>query len=200
MGLVLIMVGFYQSWNVAFGIFNLCVISAVMALGVNMQWGYAGLFNVGVMGFTALGGLTAVLVSMPPVAEAWAVAGGDIALSVLSLIATVAAIIFARRAVPRALRLPVTLVLLLAGYFVIGYFFGPATDAIESINPALSGYLGGAGLPVVLAWPIEAVRSTDWMPSMMIIAVSSVSFRNRMPQTSAVSSRNTCPLAATTDW
>ena len=70
--LVLIMVGFYQSWNVAFGIFNLCVISAVMALGVNMQWGYAGLFNVGVMGFTALGGLTAVLVSMPPVTEAWA--------------------------------------------------------------------------------------------------------------------------------
>jgi branched-chain amino acid transport system permease protein len=28
-----------------------------MALGVNMQWGYAGLFNVGVMGFVALGGL-----------------------------------------------------------------------------------------------------------------------------------------------
>jgi hypothetical protein len=38
-----------------------------MALGVNMQWGYAGLFNVGVMGFVALGGLAAVLVSMPPV-------------------------------------------------------------------------------------------------------------------------------------
>jgi len=154
MGLVLIIVGFYQSWNVAFGIFNLCVISAIMALGVNMQWGYAGLFNVGVMGFTALGGLTAVLISMPPVTEAWAVAGGDIALSLLSLVGTVVAIIFARRAVPSGLRLPVTLVLLLAGYFVIGHFFGPAKDKIESINPALSGYLGGAGLPVVLAWPI----------------------------------------------
>ena len=27
-----------------------------MALGVNLQWGFAGLFNVGVMGFVALGG------------------------------------------------------------------------------------------------------------------------------------------------
>jgi len=59
--LVLLGVGLFQSWNVAFGIFNLCLISAVMALGVNMQWGYAGLFNVGIMGFTALGGAFAGL-------------------------------------------------------------------------------------------------------------------------------------------
>ncbi|CAM3535117.1 branched-chain amino acid ABC transporter permease [Thalassospira profundimaris] len=157
MCLVLIAIGFLQSWNVAFGIFNLCVISAVMALGVNMQWGYAGLFNVGVMGFTALGGLTAVLVSMPPVGEAWAAAGGDIALSLLSLAGTIIAVIYARRFVHPALKLPVTLVLLLAGYFLIGVFFGPATDAIESIDPALSGYLGGAGLPVLVAWPLAGL-------------------------------------------
>ena len=83
MALVLVGVGFYQSWNVAFGILNLCLISAIMALGVNMQWGYAGLFNVGIMGFTALGGLTAVLVSMPPVAEAWSAGGVGIFLSAL---------------------------------------------------------------------------------------------------------------------
>ena len=32
--------------------------------------------------------------------------------------------------------------------------FGPATQAIEGVNPALSGYLGGLGLPIVLAWPV----------------------------------------------
>ncbi len=32
-----------------------------MALGVNIQWGYAGLFNVGTMAFAALGGLAAAL-------------------------------------------------------------------------------------------------------------------------------------------
>ena len=38
---------------VSLTILNLCLISAIMALGVNIQWGYAGLFNVGVMGFAA---------------------------------------------------------------------------------------------------------------------------------------------------
>ena len=35
-------------------VLNLCLISAIMTLGVNIQWGYAGLVNFGMMGFTAL--------------------------------------------------------------------------------------------------------------------------------------------------
>ena len=154
MGLVLIFVGLFQSWNVAFGILNLCLISAIMALGVNMQWGYAGLFNVGIMGFTALGGLTAVLVSMPPVAAAWRVAGGDLALAAGALIATVVAVVLARRRVARELRLWVSLAIVLPGIFAISVLLEPATDAIEAIDPALSGYLGGLGLPVLIAWPL----------------------------------------------
>ena len=154
MGLVLIAVGFFQSWNVAFGILNLCLISAIMALGVNMQWGYAGLFNVGIMGFTALGALAAVLISMAPVQEAWQVAGGDLFLSFLSLVGTVVAIMLARRAVPRGLRPYVVVLLLIPGYFLTTLFFGPATERIEAIDPALTGYLGGLGLPVLLAWPV----------------------------------------------
>ena len=72
---LLMLVGFLQSWNLSLAIINLCLISAVMALGVNIQWGYAGLLNVGVMGFAALGGLAAVLVSAPPVQEAWEAGG-----------------------------------------------------------------------------------------------------------------------------
>ena len=48
MALLLMIVGFGQSWNVALAIFNLCLISAVMSMGLNMQWGFAGLFNAGV--------------------------------------------------------------------------------------------------------------------------------------------------------
>ena len=58
--------GFTQSWNAALLILNMGLISAIMALGVNLQWGFAGLFNIGIMGFVALGGLAAVLVAMPP--------------------------------------------------------------------------------------------------------------------------------------
>mgnify|MGYP001406194706 CR=1 FL=1 len=57
MALLLMSVGFIQSWDVSLTLLNLCIISAIMALGVNIQWGYAGLFNVGTMGFAALGAL-----------------------------------------------------------------------------------------------------------------------------------------------
>ena len=60
MGLI-ILVGIFQSWNVALSIFNMCLISAVMTMGANVQWGYAGLINFGLMGYAALGGLAAVL-------------------------------------------------------------------------------------------------------------------------------------------
>ena len=154
MALVLAIVGFYQSWNVAFGILNLCLISAIMTLGVNMQWGYAGLFNVGIMGFTALGGLAAVLISMPPVNEAWAAGGGGIVLSLLSLIAVIAAIVIARRLVPAALRLPITILLIVLGFFLIRTFLGPATGRIEAVNPAHTGYLGGMNLPILASWAV----------------------------------------------
>ena len=57
MALLIIIVGFLQSWGVALSIVNLCLISAVMTMGVNIQWGYSGLINFGVMGFLAIGGL-----------------------------------------------------------------------------------------------------------------------------------------------
>jgi branched-chain amino acid transport system permease protein len=53
--------GFFQSWNLSLTILNMAIVSAIMAMGVNIQWGYAGLFNVGIMGFAALGGLAVVL-------------------------------------------------------------------------------------------------------------------------------------------
>ena len=40
--------------------------------------GYAGLINFGLMGYAALGGLAAVLISVDPVQEAWSAGGFDI--------------------------------------------------------------------------------------------------------------------------
>ena len=73
--LLIILVGVFQSWNIALSILNFCLISAVMTMGANIQWGYAGLINFGIMGYTALGGLAAVLVSVAPVQEAWSAGG-----------------------------------------------------------------------------------------------------------------------------
>jgi branched-chain amino acid transport system permease protein len=154
MGLLLIAVGIGQSWNVALGILNLCLISAIMSLGVNIQWGYAGLFNVGIMGFAALGGLTAVLVSMPPITEAWAVGGKGIGAAFLSLLATITAIVLVRRYVPDYLRFWATVITVVVGFILIRSLLDPAVESIESVNPAHTGYLGGMGLPIVFSWAL----------------------------------------------
>ena len=148
--------GFTQSWNVALGILNMGLISAIMALGVNMQWGYAGLFNVGVMGFVALGGLGAIIVSMPPVNEAWAAGGLRVIFALIVGAASIAAAVFAwtRLKGRGSLRVLALLAILIAGFFLFRGLFDPAVAAIEAVNPATSGYLGGLGLPVLIAWPI----------------------------------------------
>ena len=71
------------------------------------------------------------------------------------LIAAIAAVVFARRKLPPGgLRMVVTAVLLLVGYGIVRIFFDPATDLIEDVDPAKTGYLGGLDLPILLSWPV----------------------------------------------
>lgn len=150
--------GFVLSWNVALNILNMALISAIMALGVNMQWGYAGLFNIGVMGFVALGGLATVIISMPPVGEAWAAGGVRLLLGlVLGAATIVAAILLWSRMTPGRARVLVVVAVLLVGFIAYRMVFIPAKLAVEGVNPASTGYLGGLGLPVLLAWPVGGV-------------------------------------------
>ncbi len=152
-GVLLLIIGFAQSWNVSLGILNLCLISAVMALGVNMQWGYAGLLNVGVMGFAALGGVSAVLVSQAPVVEAWNASWGRMLVAAICFAGTVAAAVFTYRklASGRNRNLALTLVILV-GLALTRIFLDPAISSIEAIEPAKTGFLGGMGLPIILSW------------------------------------------------
>lgn len=155
---LLAVIGTTQSPTVALTVLNMALISAVMALGVNLQWGYAGLFNVGIAGFTALGGLAVVLVSMPPVPEAWSAGGPRALLGVLMGAGTVLAGIGVWRALPRGrLRVLALIATLAVGYVLTEIVYGPATSAIEAFNPATAGYLGGLNLPVLLAWPVGAL-------------------------------------------
>ena len=93
MTILIILVGIFQSWSIALSILCFCLISAVMTIGANIQWGYAGLINFGIMGYTALGGLAAVLVSVPPVKEAWQVGG----LNMILCVFLIAGIVFSIR-------------------------------------------------------------------------------------------------------
>ena len=152
--LLIIITGFVQSWNTALFILNFGLISAIMALGVNLQWGFAGLFNVGIMGFVALGGLATVLVSMPATPGAWQAGGASvIGALVLGAATVVAAVILMTKMKASKLRSFSVFGVLVVGFFVYRGLFDPAVGLIEEIDPAATGYLGGLGLPVLLAWP-----------------------------------------------
>ncbi|MDO5613491.1 MAG: branched-chain amino acid ABC transporter permease [Paracoccus sp. (in: a-proteobacteria)] len=146
---------FSGSWNTSLAILNMGLISAIMALGVNMQWGYAGLFNSGVVGFLAIGGLAPVLISLPPVEGAWAAGGPRLLLSLaVGLGALVlAAQVWGRMPKGRLRGLAVATVLIV-GFFLFRTIFDPAVTAIEANQSARFGNIGGLGLPVLLAWPV----------------------------------------------
>ncbi|HHL20956.1 MAG TPA: branched-chain amino acid ABC transporter permease [Aliiroseovarius sp.] len=156
-GALILSTGFLQSWNVALGLLNLGLISAIMALGVNLQWGYAGLFNVGIMGFVALGGLATVLTSMPPVTEAWAAGGPRVIAALLLGAGVIAAAVQAYKRLAGRRRTLAMLVILVGGFFLYRTVFDPAVAAIEAVNPAATGYLGGLGLPILVSWPVGAL-------------------------------------------
>ena len=153
MMLLIILVGIFQSWSIALTIFNYCMISAVMTMGANIQWGYAGLINFGIMGYTALGGLAVVLVSVAPVPEAWG-AGG---INMLACLGLIILIVLSVRYILKNIQKSNKRNYYVAGVIIIGLILikiisGPAIEQIEAIDPAKTGFLGGLGMPVLFSW------------------------------------------------
>ena len=156
MAIMLIFVGVFQSWNVALTIFNLCLISSIMSLGINIQWGSAGIVNFGVMGFAALGGLANIIIAMPPTDNAWEAGGISIIFGmivfILSLIVT---LVFWKKALlNKKIKYLISTIIIIIGYFLMRYLIDPSIENIEAIEPAKTGYLGGLNLPVLISWPV----------------------------------------------
>ena len=156
MGFILLFVGFNQSWTLVLGIINLSLISAIMALGVNIQWGYAGLFNVGIMGFAALGGVSVVLISQQPVVEAVDAGGLKMFFALLTGAATILLGVLLNR---RNVNKWIVGVVVILGYLITRNLFTEASSLIEDINPGLEGYMGGFGLPVGLSWIVGGLAA-----------------------------------------
>jgi branched-chain amino acid transport system permease protein len=61
---------------------------AIIALGLNLQWGFTGLFNVGVAGFVAVGAYTSALLTTPEIAGRMGGWGWPVALGWLGAMLT----------------------------------------------------------------------------------------------------------------
>ena len=151
--LLIILVGIFQSWNIALSILNLCLISAVMTMGANIQWGYAGLINFGVMGYTALGGLAAVLVSVAPVEEAWSAGGTNIIACLFIIIGMIFSIRYILKKFTKSKKRTYGIIsLIVIGLVLLRLVSEPGIESIEAVDPAKTGFLGGLGMPILFSW------------------------------------------------
>ena len=150
--------GFLNSWNQSLDILALGLLSAIMALGVNMQWGYAGLFSTGIVGSVALGGIAVVLITAPPVEGAWEAGTPRIFAAFAFAVVAIALAVLMWRRLPasraRAIAMAVYLVVAFTIYRVV---LDPAVMAVEANNPEHAGNIGGLGLDPLWAWPVGAL-------------------------------------------
>jgi len=126
---------------------------AVIALGLTIQWGYAGLFNAGVMGFIALGGYMTVLFSYPVNSAFWNSGGPAALLGVagrllLGMVSIALLSQLHRFGVGRRWRNALLTLAVIATYLAFITAINPAADLIEE----QAGFIGGLGLPVGLSW------------------------------------------------
>ncbi len=143
--------GFGAAYGLRMTVEALCY--ALIALGLTIQWGYAGLFNAGVMGFVAVGAFLTVLVSYPPNAAFWHSdmpqrLGWVLLAAAVGIALTWAASRLHRLGVPKRLRTLATVVTGGAAYLTVMAMLDPVARDIE----AKAGFIGGLGLPVWLGW------------------------------------------------
>lgn len=127
---------------------------ALIALGLNIQWGYGGLFNFGIMGMLMLGGAATTFVSYPINAQFWSSEGPlMLGKALLAFAAGFALVWGARHADAIGIRgrwkTALTIFAWIAAYIVYRSQIDPAAAYIESAG---GGWIGGLGLHPVLGW------------------------------------------------
>jgi len=154
-GLLVLILGVGVAMGAPFTV-RLCVEAAayaLIALGLNIQWGYGGLFNFGIMGFVMVGGFAVTLVSVPINMEFWNSEGPVMLLKAALAAAIGAGLIIAagrlsRHGVAKKWCRTTQIAAWIFAYIIFRSQIDPAAKYIE----AEAGFVGGLGLPVVFGW------------------------------------------------
>lgn len=133
-------------------------IYALIALGLNIQFGYGGLFNFAVMGMLMVGAMVSTIVSTPVNMGFWS-SDGPMLVSRAILAALGGAVLVAiahevtRRTTHRTLAFWVRMLAWFIGYVAYRTQIDPAAAYIET-TPGVGGWIGGFGQPVLIGWAL----------------------------------------------
>ena len=128
---------------------------ALIALGLNVQWGYGGLFNFGVIGFVMIGGFAVTAMAMPVNTDFWIsdgpwLVGRAILASGVGALLVIGAGRLDRIGFSSRWRRTAQIVAWVVAYIAFRTQIDPAVVYIESEV----GWVGGLDLPVWMGWAV----------------------------------------------
>jgi branched-chain amino acid transport system permease protein len=127
---------------------------SLIALGLNIQWGYGGLFNFGIMGFLMVGGFAVTFISFPVNPQFWGSDGPWMLGRALIAFAVAALLVIGARQSHRIgvggrTKTVLTVLAWFVGYCIYRSQIDPAAAYIETTG---GGFVGGLGGHPVLGW------------------------------------------------
>ncbi|HTM78588.1 MAG TPA: branched-chain amino acid ABC transporter permease [Devosia sp.] len=126
---------------------------ALITLGLNIQWGYGGLFNFAIMGFMMVGGAAVVSISYPVNPLFWDGEGPILlARALFAFLVGLALVLAARQAHRIGIKGGWKIALVVLAWF-IGYIaYRSQIDPAAAYIEANAGFIGGLGLNPVFGW------------------------------------------------
>jgi branched-chain amino acid transport system permease protein len=158
--LLIVAIGATRGVSTALLLTGVSAIYALVALGLNIQFGYGGLSNLAIMGLLMIGGMMVSSVSMPINGDFWASDGPMMLGRAFAAALAGAALVFGthqlwRIGVPKRVVTWLKVLAWFLGYVLYRTQIDPAAKYIETEVPG--GWVGGLGLPVWLGYAAAGV-------------------------------------------
>ncbi len=151
MAVIIILAGFGTAYTMRMLVEIAC--HAVLAMGLTIQWGYAGIFNAGTMGFIAVGAYVAMLLSFPVNDSFWGSEGPKELGALLLQTLIMAVAIFALTQVHRiGISQKVKTASIMTALVIAFFIFNNAIEPVARLIESEAGFIGGFGLPVLAGW------------------------------------------------
>jgi branched-chain amino acid transport system permease protein len=126
---------------------------ALVALGLNIQWGYGGLFNFAIMGFLMVGGASTVFLSYPVNMAFWDSEGPMmLGRALIAFLVGLALVLLARRVDRIGITGKWRGAIIALAWFVAYVIYRSQIDPAAAYIESTAGFVGGLGLHPILGW------------------------------------------------